>query len=368
MAKIESKKNAVKYVNGIDKVAGLTAKELQALESVCDKYSFRANDYYLSLIDWKNENDPIRRIIIPDAAELDDNGKLDACNEKAITVAPGVQHKYKHTALLLCNETCGGFCRYCFRKRLFMEDNAEVAVDTTQGIEYIKSHPEITNVLLTGGDPLLLSTEHLEYIIKELHAIEHVKIIRIGSKMPSFNPMRITEDGALLRMLRKYSAPETRIYIMTHFDHPNELTPQAIDAIQALNDAGVTLCNQCPILKGVNDDPNILADLYNKLAFSGCAPYYLFQCRPTAGNKPYAVSMTRAYFMFEESKKYASGTAIRAKYVMSHSSGKIEIIGIDEKHIYLKYHRAQNTDLIGKVFVYKRDDNAYWLDDLEPVS
>ncbi len=366
MAKIESKKRTVKYINCIDKVKNLTVNELQALKKVCNIYSFRANDYYLNLIDWNNPNDPIKRIIIPNLSEIDDNGQLDACNEKAITVAPGVQHKYKHTALLLCNETCGGVCRYCFRKRLFMDNNSEVAVDTTIGIQYIKNHPEITNVLLTGGDPLLLSTERLENIIKELHKIERVKIIRIGTKMTSFNPMRITEDDALLRTLRKYSTPEKRIYIMTHFDHPKELTEEAINAIQALNDAGVTLCNQCPILKGVNDDSNILAELYNELAVNGCTPYYAFQCRPTAGNKPYAVPITRAYFLFEESKKYASGTAIRAKYVMSHASGKIEIIGVDDKHIYLKYHRAQNTDLIGKVFVYKRDDNAYWLDDLLP--
>ncbi len=367
MAKIESKTKSVKYINSIDKVKVLSAKELKSLEKVCNIYSFRANDYYLNLIDWANENDPIKRIIIPDENEIDDNGNLDACNEKAITVAPGVQHKYKHTALLLCNETCGGFCRYCFRKRLFMDNNAEVALDTTAGIQYIKNHSQITNVLLTGGDPLLLSTLRLESIIKDLHQIEHVKIIRIGTKMTSFNPMRITEDDALFRMLRKYSTPEKRIYIMTHFDHPNELTKEAIDAIHTLNDAGVTLCNQCPILKGVNDDPNILAELYNKLAFNGCTPYYAFQCRPTAGNKPYAVPITRAYYLFEESKKYASGTAIRAKYVMSHATGKVEIIGVDEKHIYIKYHRAQNTDRIGKVFVYKRDDNAYWLDDLEPV-
>ena len=119
---------------------------------------FRANDYYLNLIDWDDPSDPIRQLIIPRQEELNEWGKLDASNEESITVARGVQHKYVDTVLLLCNEVCGAYCRYCFRKRLFMDVIDEVTNDVTEGIEYIRQHPEVNNVLLTGGDPLLMST------------------------------------------------------------------------------------------------------------------------------------------------------------------------------------------------------------------
>ncbi len=200
-----------KYIRKIDKVDGLSAKEKVSLSKVADKFQFRANEYYLSLINFDDPKDPIRRIIIPDIDELTDWGTLDASFEDTYTKAPGLQHKYTPTALLLVNDTCGGFCRFCFRKRLFIGDNDEVVRDVSEGIKYIQKHTEITNVLLTGGDPLLLSTTKLENVIKKVREIDHVKIIRIGTKMPAFFPMRITQDPTLLEMLRKYRTREKNI-------------------------------------------------------------------------------------------------------------------------------------------------------------
>src|SRR5690606_32856344 len=133
--------------------------------------------------------------------------KLDASNEAAVTVEKGVQHKYRDTALLLCNEVCGAYCRYCFRKRLFMDGNDEVSIDVSRGIEYIRQHPEINNVLLTGGDPLLMATRRLREILARLREIPHVKIIRIGTKMPAFNPWRVLDDPELLDAISTYSLP-----------------------------------------------------------------------------------------------------------------------------------------------------------------
>ena len=170
-------------IRSLDRISGLTQQEKTDLKEVTARYAFRATDYYLSLINFNDPNDPIRRLIIPHPDETIDWGKLDASSESKITVCKGVQHKYRPTVLLLVNETCAGFCRYCFRKRLFMNQSHEVAYDLRPALQYIRQHPEVDNVLLTGGDPMLLSTSRLESIIKALQQIEHVRIIRIGTKI-----------------------------------------------------------------------------------------------------------------------------------------------------------------------------------------
>jgi len=358
----------VKYIRDIRKVVEIPVEAREKLAAVSRKYAFRANDYYLSLIDWNDPDDPIRRIVIPIEEELTDWGRLDASNESAVTVAPGVQHKYPHTVLLLCNEVCGAYCRYCFRKRLFMDGNDEVVNDVSEGIRYIAGHPNVTNVLLTGGDPLLMSTRRLTEILAALRAIPHVQIIRIGSKMPAFDPWRLLNDEALQQTLNRHSTPHKRIYLVAHFDHPRELTDAAVQGIDCFIRNGVICANQCPLLKGINDDPRTLSDLFRKLSWIGCPPYYLFQGRPTAGNQPYAVPIVRGWEIFRDALRIGSGLARRARFVMSHETGKVEILGVDRKHIYLRYHRAKDADLRGRFMVYRRNDEAYWLDDLEPVD
>ncbi len=363
----ESRKR-VKYVRRLDQVEQLTAQERDRLGPVSARYVFRANDYYLGLIDWDDPDDPIRQLIIPREEELIEWGKLDASNEEAVTVAHGVQHKYTDTVLLLCNEVCGAYCRYCFRKRLFMDDNDEVTNDVTAGLRYIADHPEVTNVLLTGGDPLLMSTRRLVEIFDALRAIPHVKIIRLGSKMPAFDPYRILNDPALHEAFRTYSTPSQRIYLMAHFDHPRELTDLAIQGIDTCIRNGVICVNQCPMIKGINDDPYTLAELYATLSYIGCPPYYLFQGRPTAGNEPFEVPMVQGWQVFRRALTLGSGLARRAKFCMSHETGKIEIMAVDDEHIYLRYHQAKHDEDLGRFFVCRRNDEAYWLDQLEVVS
>ena len=358
----------MKYIKKLEQIIQITDAERTALQPVADAYAFRVSEYYLGLIDWNDPNDPIRQLVIPNKSELNDWGKLDASNEMANTVVPGVQHKYPDTALLLCNEVCGAYCRYCFRKRLFMNDNDEAVKDLSAGFEYIRNHPEITNVLLTGGDPMLLSTRRLTETIQALREIDHVKIIRIGTKMTAFNPWRVIDDAPLLEMLAKYSTPHKRIYFMNHFDHPRELTDPAIEGLDKLIRAGVIMTNQCPMIAGINDDPEVLSDLFRKLSWIGCPPYYLFQGRPTAGNDPYKVPIVRGWEIFREALRRGAGLARRARFAMSHETGKVEILAVDEKHIYLRYHRAKDASLRGRFLIYERDDEACWLDDLKPVG
>ena len=249
-----------------------------------------------------------------------------------------------------------------------MDGNDEVTNDVSEGLHYIADHPEVTNVLLTGGDPLLMSTRRLTEIFDELRQIEHVKIIRIGSKMPAFDPWRVTRDAELQAAFRKYSTAQQRIYLMAHFDHPRELTKEAIDGIDVCLKNGVICVNQCPLIKGVNDDPYVLAELYSTLSYIGCPPYYLFQGRPTAGNEPYEVPIVEGWQIFQRALRQGSGLARRARFCMSHDTGKIEILGIDRDRIYLRYHQAKDLDDLGRFLVRRRDDQAYWLDQLQPLE
>lgn len=358
----------VQYVTDVQDLEGIPPEERRSLEAVAERFPFRANDYYLGLIDWNDPEDPIRRLVVPTPEELKDWGELDASNEAAVTVARGVQHKYRRTVLLLCNEVCGAFCRYCFRKRLFQNDNDEAALDIADGLDYIAEHPEVTNVLLTGGDPLLMSTRRIRMILAELGRIPHVRIVRIGSKMPAFNPWRVLDDPALLDMFRQHQQTGQRLYVMAHFDHPRELTRPAREGLQALAGAGVTVVNQCPLIKGVNDSARALGDLFQRMSWVGVQPYYLFQCRPTAGNEPYAVPLAEGFRLFSEARRRGSGLGRRARYVMSHATGKIAMVGMDERHFYLRYHQAKDPRDEFRFMTFHRDDAAVWADDLVAVG
>jgi lysine 2,3-aminomutase len=358
----------MQYFTSLDELARLSPAEKKALAAVTDKFAFRANDYYLSLIDWSDPADPIRRLIVPSLDELDEGGKLDPSDEQSYTILPGLEHKYNSTALLLVSNVCEGICRYCFRKRVFIEPQKDIVRDFTAAFDYIAAHTEITNVLLTGGDPLALSTHKLEAIISRLRQIDHVQVIRIGSRMPVFNPYRILDDPALTEMIEKYSLPDRKIYVMTHFAHPRELTEAALEGVMKLQKAGAILTNQCPLIRGVNDKPDVLAELMRKTAFAGIVPYYIFQCRPALGNAAYSVPIEEGYQIVEAAKARVTGLAKRLRFVMSHSTGKIEIIGADEQNVFFKYHRAAEDSDSGRILICQSNPSACWLDDYEELQ
>ena len=356
--------NKVKYIIKLEQVEELSQEEKQQLKEVTEKFAFRTNNYYNSLIDWSDPDDPIRRIVIPTTEELDVWGKLDASNESKYMKVHGLEHKYPDTALLLVTDVCGIYCRFCFRKRLFMNDNDEVARDVSEGLEYIRNHPEVNNVLLTGGDPLVLATFKLEKILKALAEIPHVRIVRIGSKMLAVNPFRVIDDPALLELFEWFNS-ETgkKLYLMNHFNHPRELTDEAKRAVELVQKTGTTLTNQTPILKGINDSYPVLKELLEELSFIGVPPYYVFQCRPTAGNKAYSTKIEDTIDLVEAVRSAVSGLAARVRYVMSHETGKIEILGKTNELVFFRYHRAADPENAGKFMVYRRNPEAHWFDD-----
>ncbi|MEZ4652564.1 MAG: KamA family radical SAM protein [Candidatus Eisenbacteria bacterium] len=358
----------MRYVRSASQIRGIPVDVAATLSDVAKRYVFRANDYYLGLIDWNDPEDPIRQLVIPRVEELADFGKLDASNEAANTVAQGVQHKYRDTALVLVNSVCGAYCRYCFRKRLFMDENDETVHDLAPAFAYIGSHPEISDVLLTGGDPLIMSTGKLRAIVERFAAMPHIRTIRIGSKMPAFNPYRLLEDPSLQALFREFSSNDRAIYLMAHFDHPRELTPIAREGVICARENGARVVNQCPIIRGINDDADVLAELVTTMTNLGAPQYYLFQCRPTAGNAAYEMPLVRGWKLFESAMQQVSGLSRRARYCMSHATGKIEVLGVDDDFIYLRYHRAKNPADAGRVMVCHRDDEAFWFDGLRQID
>jgi KamA family protein len=354
----------INYIIKLDHVDGLSEKERQELKEVIEKFAFRTNDYYVSLIDWNDPDDPIRKISIPSRDELEVWGKLDASNEKKYVKVRGLEHKYKDTVVVLTTNVCAMYCRFCFRKRLFINKGDEIALNIEQDLEYIRKHPEINNVLLTGGDPLILATSKLEKILKELNNIPHVKIVRIGSKIPASNPYRIINDSYLLELFEWFnSSTGKKLYLMTHFNHPKEITNVAKKAISLVQKTGTITYNQTPILKGINDNAETIKTLIEELSFIGVTPYYLFQCRPVVGNKMFSTRIEDTIDIIETARAKVSGLAAKVRYVMSHETGKIEILGKTKEHIFFRYHRAADPENSGKFMVFKRNPEAHWFDD-----
>jgi len=229
--------------------------------------------------------------------------------------------------------------------------------------EYIKTHREINNVLISGGDPLVLSNKVIERFLEILTEIKHLCFIRLGSRTPITLPSRLS-DSELLTLFKKYSQIDKRLYVVTQFNHPREITSQSVNAVSNLIKAGVLLSNQTVLLRGVNDDPDTLAMLMNRLVSIGVTPYYVFQCRPVKRVKShFQVPICEGARIVEKAKANCNGHSKRFKYAMSHKTGKIEILGIMNGEIFFKYHQAKDRKNLGVMFKRRVDDKAGWLDD-----
>ncbi|MCK5039655.1 MAG: KamA family radical SAM protein [Candidatus Aenigmarchaeota archaeon] len=358
-------KESICSIEELKKYIKLTPEEEKQLQTVVHKHPMRITKYYLSLINKEDKEDPIRRLMIPSPEELNLEGSYDTSGEEENTKTVGLQHKYKQTALILSTNQCAAYCRFCFRKRLVGLPNHEVLDMFGKAVNYIKEHKEINNVLITGGDSLILPTKIIESFLEKLSTIKHLDFIRFGSRIPVVFPNRILNDKALLALLKKYSLKDRRIYVVTHFNHPKEITEESINAIDQLIKSNIIINNQTVLLKGVNDNPETLSNLLNKLVSIGVNPYYVFQCRPVKRVKHhFQIPLYHGLEIVEDAKKKLNGHSKRFKYVMSHKKGKIEIIGIKGDEIYFKYHQAKNPKNIGKLFREKINKTAGWLDEL----
>jgi KamA family protein len=200
-------------------------EERKVLKRIVQHHPMSVTRYYLSLIDPVDPTDPLRKIVIPSVAERSMFGSMDTSGERENTKAVGLQHKYGQTALILATHRCAAYCRYCFRKRLVGLSEKEILHNIDQARDYVMEHPEITNVLISGGDPLSLETHIIEHYLRTFTEIPHLRYVRIGSRVPVVLPERIYGDQGLLDLFERYSTPEKRVHLVTHFNHPRELTP-----------------------------------------------------------------------------------------------------------------------------------------------
>lgn len=366
---INELKNNITSLDEMKQFIHVNEREETALSMVMEQHPMSITRYYLSLIDENDPGDPIRKMIVPSIDELHMDGSYDTSGEASNTIMPGLQHKYGSTALIISTNRCAAYCRFCFRKRMVGLPNSEVISKFLDAAAYIREHREITNVLITGGDSLILPTETLKVFLEELAQIDHLDFIRFGSRIPVVFPQRIIEDRELQKLLTHFTRHHKQVYVVTHFNHPNEFTPASELAIEILKECGIVVNNQSVLFKDVNDNPETLASLMRHLVRNGINPYYVFQCRPVKRVKShFQVPLSEGYAIVEEAKKELDGHAKRFKYIMSHRTGKIEIVGIMGDEIILKYHQAKDPELMGKLFKRKLVPGAGWLDDLCETS
>lgn len=280
--------------------------------------------YYASLIRSLDPSDPVFAMCVPDARETADPPFLtdDPLGEDADMPVPGLVHRYGDRALLLATTACAAYCRHCTRKRV--AGQTETCVSRTrlaQATDYLAVHPEIHDVIISGGDPFTMTTAALERVIRAIREVPSVEIIRIGTRTPVVLPMRVTDE--LVQMLRRYHP----IYVNMHFNHPVELTPDAGAACERLADAGIPLGNQTVLLRGVNDSGPLLADLFRRLVRVRVRPYYLFQCDLVRGVEHFRTPLTKGVEIMEYLRGRLSGLAIPTFVVDApHGGGKIPIL------------------------------------------
>ena len=298
--------------------------DASGIAEAAKKFPLAITPYYASLIRRADASDPIFRMAVPAALELADSPFLcdDPLEEEEDMPVPGLVHRYADRALLLTTTTCSTYCRHCTRKRVAgMHESTITAGRLAQAVAYLRAHPEIRDVILSGGDPLTMATEALERILAAVRGVASVEIIRIGTRTPVVLPQRITDD--LVGMLRKYHP----IWINTHFNHPNELTPQSAEACARLVDAGIPLGNQSVLLRGVNDCPQVMEELLRGLVRMRVRPYYLFQCDLVRGVEHFRTPLARGIEIMEYLRGRVSGLAIPQFVVDApHGGGKIPVL------------------------------------------
>ena len=300
-------KNRVETLEDLKKYLNLTKEEEEGVRRTLGRLRMAITPYYLSLIDLDDPFDPIRRQAVPTHHELEaaPYEAADPLHEDTDSPVKGLTHRYPDRVLFLVTDQCSMYCRHCTRRRFAGQKDCAVPMEQIERcIEYIRSHEEVRDVLLSGGDALMLSDGLLEKIIVELRAIEHVEIIRIGSRTPVVCPQRITPE--LCAMLKKYHP----IWLNTHFNHPSEITPESAAACARLADAGIPLGNQSVLLAGVNDCVHVMKKLVNELVYIRVRPYYIYACDPALGLSHFRTPVSKGIEIMEALRGHTSGLCV----------------------------------------------------------
>lgn len=299
--------NSISDIEGLEKFQAFNAEEKEGLKKIATQYPFSITPYYLSLIDWTDPKDPIRMQCIPSVEEgrLYFEAQEDPLGEESDSPIPGLVHRYPDRVLVTLTDMCPVYCRHCTRKREWQKGKWVRPADELAGIyAYISEHREVRDVILSGGDPLILGTNKLEKVLKSLRAIPHVEIIRIGTRCPVVLPHRIDEE--LVSMLKRYRP----IWVNTHFNHPKEITRESKEACDRILCSGIPVNNQTVLLRGINDNVETMTALCQGLLKIGVRPYYLFQCDPIKGAGHFRTSVGKGLEIIKGMRGFTSGMCV----------------------------------------------------------
>lgn len=323
---------------------------VEEVKKVAEVFKFRITPYYANLI--KEKGDPIYRQIVPDAQELAENsGIADPLDEDNDSPVPSIVHRYPDRVLFLVSHSCASYCRFCTRKRKVGNSDKINPRHINAGLDYIRQHSEIRDVIVSGGDPLMLADNKLEYILSSLRSIKHIEIIRIGSRVPCFLPQRVTP--ALVNMLKKYHP----LFMNVHFNHPDEITEESARALNLLADAGVPLGNQTVLLKGVNDNPETMKRLMQKLLTVRVRPYYIYQADYVKGTEYLRTRVQKGLEIMQALRGWTSGLAVPAFVIDAPGGGgKIPLLpayvqSIDDEKVVMRNYQ-------GELFVYPQNGSS----------
>lgn len=366
--------NNIHSVEDLKAFIDLSAQEERDINQVIESHPMNIPRYYLSLIDRNDPNDPIRKLAVPTGDELVVAGQMgattgDPYGDDKHDKGNGVLHKYSYTALVVATEYCSMYCRHCFRKRLVGLPNDQTVQNFRAAADYIAAHPEISNVVVSGGDPMMLPTSIIRSMLDTLRSIPHLNFVRIGTRAPVVYPLRF-QDDELIEYLADFNQAKT-LYVPTHFNHPSEITPQATEAVKRLRNAGIAVNNQAVLLRGINDDEETLVQLMSDLTRISVNPYYLYQCMPVSRVRHhFQVPLKRGVDMVDRARNRLDGYAKRFKFILGHDIGKIEICGRSGDHLILKqiHARAEEQEQASRIMVRRLDEQAGWLDDMEEVT
>jgi lysine 2,3-aminomutase len=348
--------NSIKTISAFEKFTGITftEEEHKELEKTISKFPLNITPYYASLIEKENYcNDPIFKQSFPDPAELiiSRYDMTDPLHEDKDSPTKGITHRYPDRVLFLVSNRCSMYCRHCTRKRKVGDpEHIPSKKQILEGVKYIKNNPQIRDVLLSGGDPLMLPDDYLDWILTELRKIPHVEVIRIGSRMPVVLPYRITDE--FVNMLKKHNP----IWLNTHFNHPRELTHSAQEALRKLADAGIPLGNQSVLLAGINDCPRIMKKLNQKLVQNRVRPYYLFQCDLSEGLSHFRTPIGKGIEIIESLVGHTSGFAVPT-YVIDAPGGGGKIPAMPNYIVSWSTNKVVLRNYEGIITTYKEPDS-----------
>jgi lysine 2,3-aminomutase len=363
----EELRNNVRSVEQLKKYIDLSEREEREFADVVKLFPVNIPRYYLSLIDRTDANDPIRKMCLPATEELVVAGSMgettnDPYGDDKHDQGNGVLQKYDYSVLILTTESCAMACRHCFRRGKVGRKNEPILRDFEEAVKYVSAQKDVTNVILSGGDPLMLSTPLLRKLLMPLAEIEHLGFVRIGTRTPVSYPCRIFEDE-LLKLFREFNEKKA-LYIPTHFNHVNEITPTAAEAVKRLRLAGVTVNNQAVLLRGVNDRSEDIKALMNGLLRIGVNPYYLYQCMPVSGvSHHFQVPLKQAIEIVDEARRDMDGYAKRFKFILGHDIGKLEICGMLDGKIVLKqiHARSGHREQASRLILHEIRDGDGWI-------